>query len=129
MFEKASRLKVRFDSPKGLLSIEDLWDIPLSSNTGKVNLDAIAIDLHHQLKSGDDISFVNKENKSDAMIQLKFDIVKHIIEVRLVENEAAALARSNKEKKQQILSIIAQKENEQLAGSSLEDLKKLADSL
>ena len=29
MFEKASRLKVRFPY-KGLVSIEDLWEIPLS---------------------------------------------------------------------------------------------------
>ena len=31
MFQKASRLKLRFDSPKGLLSVEDLWDLPLTS--------------------------------------------------------------------------------------------------
>ena len=33
MFTKASRLKLRFQSPAGLLSSEDLWDLPLTSNS------------------------------------------------------------------------------------------------
>lgn len=42
MFIKASRTKLRFESPKGLLSVEDLWDLPLISTMGKANLDDIA---------------------------------------------------------------------------------------
>jgi hypothetical protein len=129
MFETASRLKLRFDTSKGQLAVEDLWDLPLTSNTGKANLDDVARGLHRQLKNGDDVSFVERSQKSDEMVQLKFDIVKHVIDVRLAENDAAALARSNKEKKQQIQAIIAQKENESLMGASLEELKRIADSL
>jgi hypothetical protein len=128
MFEKASRLKLRYETSKGKLSVEDLWDLPLISNTG-VYLDSIAKDLYLQLKSGADVSFVIKENKSDEIIQLKFDIVKHIIDVKLAEKELAEQAKLNKDRKQQILGIITQKENEQLLGSSLEELKKMAESL
>jgi len=60
---------------------------------------------------------------------LKFDIIKHVIEIRLAENEAAATARANKERKQKILAIIANKQDEQLATSSIEDLQKLAEAL
>ena len=129
MFMKASRLKLRFDTPKGQLSVEDLWDLPLTSDTGKANLDDIARSIFKQLKATDDVSFVVKEQKSDEIVQLKMDIIKHIIDIRLVEKEAALLAKNNREKKQQILQIIAQKENEQLAGSSLDELKALAASL
>ncbi len=125
MFEKASRLKVRFETPKGNLQVEDLWDLPLTSKIqGRPNLDDIARGLHKQLKNDDDVSFVEKDRKSDELIQLKFDIVKHIIEKRLVENEMAAQAKDRAEQKQLLLSIIAQKEGEQLSSMSIEDLRK-----
>ena len=103
-------------------------DLPLISNTG-INLDSIAREVYLQLKSGADVSFVIKEKKSDEIIQLKFDIIKHIIDIKLAEKELAEKAKLNKEKKQQLLSVIEQKENEQLLGSSLEDLKKMAEAL
>ena len=129
MFDKAFRQKLRFESPMGQLSVEDLWDLPLTARSGKANLDDIAKELHHQLKNGDDISFVIQSKKSDETIQLKFDIVKHIIDVRLAEQSAAETLRSNKEKKQQLLAIISQKENEGLMNTSLDELKKMAESL
>lgn len=129
MFEKATRLKVRFESPKGLLSVEDLWDLPLTSGTGKANLDDIAKGLHRKLKEDDDVSFVLKDKKSDKVEQLKFDIVKHIIDVRLAEFEAMEAHRANVKKKQRILEIIATKEDESLKGQSLEELKKMVEGL
>jgi len=129
MFDKAFRQKLRFESSMGQLSVEDLWDLPLTARSGKANLDDIAKELHHQLKNGDDISFVIQSKKSDETIQLKFDIVKHIIDVRLAEQSAAETLRSNKDKKQQLLAIIAQKENEGLMNTSLDELKKMAESL
>jgi len=122
MFEKATRLKIRFDSPKGQLSVEDLWDLPLTSVRG-ANLDDIARGLYLQLKSGADVSFVNEAQKSDPTIQFKFDLVKHVIDVKLAENAAAAAASANREKKQQLLAILAQKENEALAGQSIDELR------
>lgn len=129
MFEKASRLKVRVSSAKGMLTVEDLWDLPLTSTTGKTNLDDIARDLYKATKESEEISFVRKEAKSSSEDVLAFEIVKHIIDVKLAENEVAAKNRANAEKKQQLLGLIAQKENEQLAGTSLEELRKMVDSL
>ncbi len=124
MFEKATRMKLRFETPKGQLDVEDLWNLPLTSNMGKANLDDVARLLHKQLKSGDNISFVEKDKKSDETIQLKFDIVKHIIDVRLTESEAAKNARLRAEQKQQLLALIAEKEGDTLKGLSLEELRK-----
>jgi hypothetical protein len=128
MFEKASRLKMRFPTSQGSIAVEDLWDIPLTSTTGKANLNDIAKGLNKVLKS-DEEDFVTVNRKSNSREQLAFDIVKHIITLRIAENEATATAAANRKKKQDILALIANKENEQLAGSSLEDLRKLADSL
>ena len=129
MFEKADRLKLRFDTAKGSLSVEDLWDLPLTSGTGKANLDEIAQGLFRQLKDEGNVSFVTPSASKDKTIQMKFDIVKHIIDVRVTENAATELARANKEKKQLILGIIAQKENEQLTSASLEDLQRMVESM
>lgn len=128
MFEKSSRLKLRFDTARGQLSVEDLWDLPLTSAAGKVNLDDIARTLFKTIRDEGDVSFVKPAAK-DSTLQVKFDIVKHIIDVRVAERDAETSAAINKEKKQQILALIAQKENEQLAGQSLDDLKKLAESM
>ena len=130
MFEKATRLKLRFDSPQGALSVEDLWDIPLTSTRANVaNLDNIAKALFKQVKEADTTSFVVKAKQADETVQLQFEVVKHIIDVRLAEAEKAEEAKSNKAKKQMIMSIIAQKKNEQLMGAPLEELEKMVAEL
>lgn len=129
MFEQATRMKLRFNTPQGQLVVEDLWDLPLTSTTNRANLDQIAVGLYAELNSNRNISFVNSNSTGDTTLQLKFDIVKHIIDVRKAENLATAEARVRKEKKQQILTLISQKENETLAGKSLDDLRKMAEEL
>ena len=125
MFEKAVRLKLRFDTPAGLAGAEDLWDLPLTSTKGRPNLDDVARALHKKLRSGDDVSFVETERKSDATVQLGFDIVKHIIDVRLAENAALKSEKDRAEKKQKIMGIIAAKQDASLHDMSLDDLQKL----
>lgn len=127
MFEKAARMKLRFDSAKGPLSVEHLWELPLTSVQG-VSLDGIAVDLHRQMKN-DNISFVNPEQQTNARLQLKFDVVRHIIEVRLAEKKAADEAHNRSERKQKLLGIIARKEDAALEGQPLEELRKLLNDL
>ena len=121
---------MRYETLQGLLNVEVLWKLPLTSTrAGRANLDDLAVALFRQLKESDTESFVKKAAKKDDTTQLTFDIVKHIIDVRMAEDEAAAVQRANKEKKRRILEIIAQKEDEQLAGASLDELKAMAESL
>jgi hypothetical protein len=122
MFEKASRLAIRFESPKGLLTVEDLWPLPLTVRNGGASLDNIARALNKQIKDTDTESFVVKTTKTDEVTQLKFDIVKHIIEVRLAEAEVAATAADKREKKQKLLALVAEKQDEALKGASIEEL-------
>ena len=130
LFEKATKLKLRFVTPKGSVSAEDLWDLPLSSpRAGNPNLDAIAITLNRFLKDTSQESFVTETKPSDTIAKLKFDIVLHIIGVKKAENVAAATLKANKDKKQQLLSLVADKENEELKGKSLEELTNMIKSL
>ena len=129
MFEKASRLRVRFETSKGALNVEDLWDLPLTSTTGKANLDDLARALHQQLESQNIGSFVLTVSPNNALEQLKFDLVLHVIKVRLAENEAARNLAVAREKKQQIMEIISRKENESLSNASLDELRAMLGSL
>ena len=121
-FETASRLAIRFNTPKGNLSVEDLWDLPLTSTSG-ASLNTIAKSLNKQIKETDDPDFVAPSTKADDILQLKFEIVKHIISVRLAENEAASNARAKKEQKQKLLEILDRKKNAQLENQSVEELE------
>lgn len=127
MFEKAARRKLRFETAKGLLSVEDLWDLPL---TGKsVNLDAIAVALYAQLKNDLGVSFVNKTVSANDDVQLKFDIVKHIIDVRVEEANKATVARENAAKKQRILEILNQRQDDALRSASEDELRKMLETM
>jgi hypothetical protein len=130
MFEQAARQKLRFDTSKGLLSVEDLWDLPLTSARG-ANLNDIAKGLNRDLKNTDEEDFVNKPagGTANAVLKLKFDIVKHVIDVRLAENAAERQLAEKREKKVRLLELIAQKQDEQLAGKTVEELQAMVESL
>lgn len=131
MFEKASRLKLRLAVPVGVISVEDLWDLPLTS-AKKVNLDDIAKHLNRTLKDAtEEVSFVTSSsgNSINDEVRLSFEIVKYVISVKVAERDAVELAAQRREKKQQIMALISHKENEQLAGKSLEELQDMVSAL
>lgn len=122
LFEKASRQKLRFDTVKGSLTTEDLWDLPLTSQRG-ASLDGIAMGLNRELKDTTQESFVLPATTTNTLAQLKLDVVKHVIAVRQAENTAELVKREAAAKKQRILGIIDKKQNEKLEGASLEELE------
>lgn len=129
IFEQATRKGLRFASQKGLLTVEDLWDLPLTSTKG-VSLDDIAKNLYRQLKTDDNFSFVNDAIlPGNADVQLAFDVVKHIIDVIKAENATAKNARDVFEKKQKLLALIAEKQDDALKSTSLEELQKMVEAL
>ncbi len=127
MFEQAARLKLRFDSPKGLLTTEDLWDLPLTS-ARSANLNDLAKGLSRELKDTAEEDFVHPAKTNDVL-KLKFDVVKHVIDVRLAENEAVRLSADRREKKDRLLELIARKQDESLAAKSVEELQAMVESL
>ena len=128
MFEKASRLKLRFSTSKGDITVEDLWDLKLTSRNG-FDLDSVAKSLNTAVKESGEESFVLKRNTKNAILDLKFEIVKHIIKVKMDEAEVAEKSAENKSKKETIMTIIANKQNEELEGKSVDELTKMAESL
>ena len=129
IFEQALRTKLRFSTPRGLVTTEDLWDLPLSSAAGKPNLDDVARDLYKMLKDEEEVSFVQTATEKNPSAKLGFEVVKHVISVKLAEREANRLAADKAAQKQKIMAIIAQKQDEALTGKSLEELTAMVDGL
>ena len=122
IFEVAAKNKYRFPF-KGMISVEDLFDLRVE------DLDVIFKALNSQVKKQSEESLLNTKNSSDAELDNKIAIVKHIFNVKVAEAEARELARENKAKKQKLMAILAAKQDEALQNMSMEDLQKMLDSM
>lgn len=122
IFEQAARRKLRFVTDIGSLSTEQLWDLPLESKAGKLSLDSLAIDLDAQLEKGKNKSFVSGPKK-DPVTQLRFDIVKHIIEVRVAENKAKTDQKQRDTQIEKLSETVAKKKDAALENLSVDELE------
>lgn len=127
IFEKASRIKLRFPSSKGMLATEDLWDLPLTE--GQVNLDDLAKMINKRLREESEESFVLEKSSKSEKTELQMGILKHIISVRLAEAKAKEEALVNKAQLDKIEQIIRDKEDSKLASLSLEELQALRNNI
>lgn len=118
-FKEAVKSKLRISTTVGLLSVEQLWDLPLAQ------LDKIAVDLEEQYKESGKKSFLVSKSKKDKDIKLAFDIVLEILEDKVEERDLAAKASTVKEHNQKILSKIQEAKDKELDGLSAEELEKL----
>lgn len=130
IFERAVRQKLRFESSRGELMAEDLFDLPLTAKGSNPSLDAMTREVYLDLKDIDEVSFVDERpNPKKADLQLRFDILKFVIDdkkakAKLAEDRAARQAR-----KQKLLAALESRESADLAGMSKEDIKKELDAL
>ncbi|WJJ54098.1 hypothetical protein [Escherichia phage AV101] len=121
MFDKATRMKLRFESNKGLLSIEQVWDLSLTA------LNEMAKGLSRQVKAAetDEEDFIGTKSNVDSELQLRFDVVKHIIGVKLKERDDSREAAERKANNQVILELIQRKKQQELESKSVEELEAL----
>jgi len=127
MFEKATRMKLRYETTaamkcSGLLNTEDLWDLSLE------NLNELAKALSREVK-GTEESFIEPVKQGASVSNLKFEIVKHIIAIKLEKLAKAKSAASDKMEREKLLQVIEARESEALKEVPLEDLKKRAAEL
>lgn len=124
IFEQATRQKFRFESIKGELTVEQLWDMPLTSKNG-FDLDTVAKEVNRGLKACSEESFVNtNHNPAVDRLEAKLEVVKHVIAVKLAEADERAKAADRKAEKERLLEILHQKKDQDLLGLSREELEK-----
>ncbi|QYW01805.1 hypothetical protein CPT_Piffle_035 [Stenotrophomonas phage Piffle] len=124
LFEAASRKQLRFTSSKGLLTVEHLWLLPLTSANGD-SLDKLAMAANRELRELAEDSFVeSKPNPRKAELTLQLDILKHVIGVKQAENAAKLADTQRREQIAQIEAALAEKQGDALKGMSAEDLEQ-----
>jgi hypothetical protein len=121
MYKKALRTKLRFSTTKGKLTTEDLFDLNLT------DLNNLAIALDKKLSETPRKSFISDIAPDTQEDELRFNIVKDIITLKLVERDTARNAKEKAAEKEQLLEILHRKKNENLEKLSVEEIEaKLA---
>jgi hypothetical protein len=118
MFKQATKNKYRFQTARGAVNTEDLWDIP------ETQLKSVARNLKTQLKEQAEDDLFETRTKEDAITQAKFDIVMAVYHERMADKAKAVNAKEVAAEKQKLLALIDEKENEELRGLSAEELRK-----
>lgn len=118
-YKKASQQKLRFQTNKGSLSTEQLWDLSLS------DLDALAVSLDAEHKQSDKKSFLVTKSVKDKTAKLKFDIVLDVLSTKVEEAQALSEAKEIKEHNEKIITLIAEKKDESLKGKSVKQLEEM----
>lgn len=117
MFEKAARMKLRFDY-RGPATVEDLWDLSVE------NLDGIYQKLRVQQKESSQESLLNPPPATKEL-DLKVDIVKHIVGVKLEERALQLDRAKRRERKQRIAQVLADKQDQALQNMSEAELAQM----
>jgi len=112
LFINASKTKMRFDTNKGSLPVEELWSFSLNS------LDDIAIAVNKKIKDSANESFISKKTNANTELEAKLEILKFIIATK---QEEAAIKANDIAKKQEISML-----KELLAEKHTEGLKQLS---
>lgn len=124
LFEIAVREKYRFETGDGkLVTVEDLWDLPLTAN--RLSLDDVAKTINRKLKQVEEESFVVTRNREDTVLQNKLDIVKYVISVKIAERDAKVNEQRKRQQNQEIRAIIERKKQSELESKSVEELEAM----
>lgn len=131
LFAFATRNKLRFPI-SGSISVEDVWDLPLKAKReGSPSLDELAQTLDDAVQTLPRRSFVDdSEGTSEKSVaQLKLDLVLFVIDVKKREAAGKQAAVVRESQARQLDELIARKQNQELEGKSVEELRALRDSL
>lgn len=122
MFEVAVRNKFRFPF-KGVISVEDLWDLSVQQ------LDGIFKTLKSQEKKAQEEGLLDTRTPEDEALKTKIDIIRYIVTVKLDEAKQAEHAKENRDQKQKILGILAEKQDADLRSKTPEELQAMLNQL
>jgi hypothetical protein len=126
IFETAARKKLRFHSEIGALTTEQLWDLPLLRQRGQgTDLDTVARAVAAELREVAIESFVQvTATPRQADLEVKLEIVKHVIAAKQAQAEVVRRRADNVEKRRKLLDALESAEAREMSALSKEDLLK-----
>ena len=118
IYKEAAQANLLFQSANGLMDVSDLFNSTLPK------LDTLYKKYNKELKDSGEQSLLSTPSKKDVKLQLQFDIVEDVMKTKIAEREGATNALAIKDRKQYLLSLMANKQREKDEGMSEEDIAK-----
>lgn len=122
-FATSTRKKYRYQTGRGFITTEDLWDLSLD------DLDTLAKALNKQVKESGEESFVKKRSTVNKQLEIQLEVVKEVIQFKLDAIEAQKTKADKAAKRNQLLEALNKKENEAVDNLSMKQLKAQLDKL
>ena len=119
MFEQAAKTKLRFNFKSSVVGVEDLYDLSLDE------LNTMAKFVNKNVKENEEENFIAPVTESKGKDTLRLSILKAVIKYKLDTMEASRTASQKKAKKDKIIEILFEKENDDLKSKSKEELEAL----
>lgn len=125
MYKFAAQNAIRFNSTRGAITVEQLFQMPLKAANG-FDLDSVARAVNNELKSISEESFVEETASSPRRkeLEVSLEIVKDVIKTKQDENQAKANRIKKAAERKKILDALATKQDQALSAASIEDLEK-----
>lgn len=121
MYKQASKLGLRFQTNRGVLSVEQLWQLTLTDLGNAIK----AVKKVLVKNDDDELSFLETTKTIDVENQLRFDILKDVYLTKKKESDDLKQIADIKAHNQKILALIAEKQESELKGKSIEELEAL----
>ena len=126
MYKIASRKKLRIQTNRGMLSVEQLWDL------SKEDIGELAKSIRKRINdqkgvTGDsELDFLKTSAQTEETIdELTFRILKDIYQTKQAEEDKAHRRAAARENNRKILELIAKKQDQELENKSIEELEKM----
>ena len=126
MYKIASRKKLRIQTNRGMLSVEQLWDL------SKEEIGELAKSIRKRINdqkgvTGDsELDFLKPSAQTEETIdELTFRILKDIYQTKQAEEDKAHCRAAARENNRKILELIAKKQDQELENKSIEELEKM----
>lgn len=117
IYKQANRLGLRFNTNRGLLATEQLFQLSLT------DLDALAVSL--EISQTGKKSFIRETSASDEIAKLKSDVALDVLNTIMKEQKDARESLDNKRKNEKILALIAEKQDGALKEKTVEELEAM----
>lgn len=123
IYKKAIQENLRFETPKGILTTEQLFSLGMDDLDLACRKAAAAVKKEQTVD--DSLAFLEGKDASDSLAVLRFEILKDVYLTKKEERERTILNEDKKKQRALIASIIARKRNEELENMSIEELENM----